>query len=56
MPKCSECKEDVDEVHRVRSRGKTRKLCDECAEITAEADEIAAEAENVIGDLMEYGR
>ena len=42
MPKCQECKEEVDEVHAFKVGGKRRKLCEDCLEIAEEQAEIAA--------------
>jgi protein-arginine kinase activator protein McsA len=51
---CQECKEEVDELIRVRVGRRTRKLCEQCAELAREEAEIAGEAEGVVRGMMEY--
>lgn len=51
---CQDCGEEVDEIVRVKVGRKTLKLCEECAEVRAEQDELAGEAESVMRDMMEY--
>ncbi len=55
MPKCQACKDDVDELHPVRVAGRNKRLCEECAEVVAEEQQIAEESESVIQGMMEYG-
>lgn len=52
--KCKECGEDVDQLVKTRSEGKTVKVCEDCADRLAQDAEIGREAEGVIGRAMEY--
>ncbi|MCP4498441.1 MAG: hypothetical protein GY822_00545 [Deltaproteobacteria bacterium] len=52
--KCTDCKEDVDEVTPVKVGRRTLKLCEDCLELSEEQDEIAGEAQSVIQGMMEY--
>lgn len=54
MPVCHECREQVDEVVSVKVGGKTRKVCEECAERLREEDEIAEQSESVVQDMMGF--
>lgn len=54
MPKCQECKEDVDELEVKKIGGKRRKLCEDCLELAEEQAEIAAMGEAAMQDMMEY--
>jgi hypothetical protein len=51
---CQECGEEVDEVFRMKVKGKMRKLCEECVEVIQEEQEIASEAQGMMRNLMEY--
>ncbi len=52
--KCQECKEESDDIVSVKVGRKKRKLCPECLEIMQEEEEIAAEAEGAMKEMMEY--
>ena len=54
MPKCQQCGEQADEVFAISVEGRRRKLCEECHEEAQEQAEIAAEAQGVMRNLMEY--
>jgi hypothetical protein len=54
LMKCQRCKEETDEVFRVKLHGRTKKVCEECLEIIREEEEIAAEAEGAMQSMMEY--
>ena len=54
MPICKECKDEVDELVRVRVEGKTRRYCEDCADRIREQAEIAEASEGVIQDMMGY--
>ena len=41
MPVCRECEDEVDELVKVKVEGRTRKLCEECADRLREEMEIA---------------
>ncbi len=54
MPKCKNCKEEVDELVYVKVRGRRKKVCEDCAEIIQEEQAIAEESEAVIQQMMGY--
>ena len=54
MPKCKGCKETVEELHPVTIEGKTKRLCEDCAEIALEKAELAEESEAVVQRMMGY--
>ena len=54
MPVCKECGEKVDELVRVRVNGRTRRVCEDCAEVLLEQQQIAEESESVIQDMMGF--
>jgi ribosome-binding protein aMBF1 (putative translation factor) len=54
MPVCKECGEKVDELVRVRVGGRARRVCEECAEVLQEQEQIAEESEAVVQQMMGY--
>jgi len=54
MPECKECGEEVDELVRVRVAGRTKKLCEDCADREREKEEIAEQSESVVQGMMGY--
>lgn len=54
MPMCKGCGDEVDELVTVRVGGKTKKLCESCADEAREADEIAEASEAVVQQMMGY--
>lgn len=54
MPTCKECKEDVDELKIVKIDGKSRKICEDCADRLAEEGAIAEESEAVVQGMMGF--
>ncbi len=54
MPICKSCGEEVDEVTTVTVAGKKKKLCEDCADLAREQDEIAEASESVVQDMMGF--
>ena len=54
MPTCKGCGEEVDELQAVRVGGKTKKLCEDCADAAREQDEIAEQSEAVVQQMMGF--
>jgi ribosome-binding protein aMBF1 (putative translation factor) len=54
MPVCKGCGEEVDELVSVKVDGKTKKLCESCADEAGEADNIAQESEAVVQNMMGF--
>jgi len=51
---CKECGEDVDTLVTVKVGKKARKLCEDCAGLLREEDELLAGAESAMKSMMEY--
>ncbi len=54
MATCRECKNEVDKFVTVKVSGKAKKLCEDCADRTREAGEIAEASEGVIQGMMGF--
>ena len=54
MALCKSCNDDVDELVRVRVRGKVHKVCEDCADRMREEAEIAEESETAVQNMMGY--
>ncbi|MCB9593389.1 MAG: hypothetical protein H6719_11715 [Sandaracinaceae bacterium] len=54
MPECRECEDEVDELVKVKVGGKTKKVCEDCADRLREEMEIAEASESVIQDMMGF--
>lgn len=51
---CKSCGEEVDELVSVSVNGKTKKLCESCADEARESDAIAEESEAVVQKMMDF--
>lgn len=54
MPTCKSCGEEADELLPVKLEGKTRKLCEDCAERAVEEQSILEESEAVVQNMMGF--
>ena len=54
MAICKGCGEEVDELVSVKVQGKTKKLCEDCAERANEQDAVAQESEAVVQNMMGF--
>jgi hypothetical protein len=54
VPKCKECKEEVDEVHTIRVGTNKKKICEECMEELHEQGEIEDAALEAMQSMMGY--
>ncbi len=54
MPVCKQCQEEVDELVSVKIAGRTRKVCEDCAERLEQEDAIAEESEAVVQSMMGF--
>jgi hypothetical protein len=54
MAVCKSCGDEVDELVSVSVAGKTKKLCESCAEEARESDAIAEESEAVVQNMMGF--
>jgi hypothetical protein len=54
MPVCKGCDNEVDALKSVKVNGRTKKLCEDCADRIAEEGAIAQESESVIQGMMGF--
>jgi ribosome-binding protein aMBF1 (putative translation factor) len=54
MPTCRECNDDVEKLVTVKVAGKSRKVCEDCADRLREEGEIAEASEGVIQGMMGF--
>jgi len=54
MPICKGCGEEADELVSVKVAGKTKKLCEDCAERAATDEAVAEESEAVVQNMMGF--
>jgi len=54
MPICKECKDEVEELKAVKVDGKTKKLCEDCADRAAEGAAVAEQSEAVVQQMMGF--
>jgi ribosome-binding protein aMBF1 (putative translation factor) len=54
MPTCKECENEVDALVSVKVDGKTKKLCEDCADRVREQAEVAEASESVVQGMMGF--
>ena len=54
MPTCKECDNEVDALVSVKVAGKTKKMCEDCADRVRENAEIAEQSESVVQNMMGF--
>ena len=54
MATCKGCGEDVDTLIAVKVAGKTKKLCEDCADRAREEGEIQEASESVVQNMMGF--
>jgi ribosome-binding protein aMBF1 (putative translation factor) len=54
MATCKQCGEEVDALVSVKVAGKTKKVCEECADRAREEAEIAEQSESVVQGMMGF--
>jgi ribosome-binding protein aMBF1 (putative translation factor) len=54
MPTCKGCGNEVDELKSVKVAGKTKKMCEDCADRIAEEGAVAEASEAVVQDMMGF--
>ena len=54
MAVCQMCKDEMDEVFRVKVNGRVKRLCEDCADRVREEMEIAEESESVVQGMMGF--
>jgi len=54
MATCKSCGEEVVELVTVKVGGKSKKLCEDCADRAREEAEVAEASESVVQDMMGF--
>jgi ribosome-binding protein aMBF1 (putative translation factor) len=54
MATCKGCGEEADELQVVKIDGKSRKLCEDCADLAREQSDIAEQSESVVQSMMGF--
>lgn len=54
MPTCKSCNNEVDELKTTKVAGKTKKLCEDCADRIEEEGSILEESEAVVQNMMGF--
>jgi ribosome-binding protein aMBF1 (putative translation factor) len=54
MAVCKECGDEVDSLLGVKVDGKTKKMCEDCADRAREAGEVAEQSEAVVQSMMGF--
>lgn len=54
MPTCKGCDDEVDALVSVKVDGKTKKLCEDCADRARESAEVAEQSEAVVQQMMGF--
>ena len=54
MAECKVCSNEVDRIVSVKVAGKTKKMCEDCADRAREEGEVAQESEGVVQRMMDF--
>jgi ribosome-binding protein aMBF1 (putative translation factor) len=54
MPTCKQCGDEVDTLVSVKVAGKSKKLCEDCADRAREQAEVAEQSEAVVQNMMGF--
>ena len=54
MPTCKECEDEVDKLVSVKVDGKSRKVCEDCADRMREQAEVAEASESIVQGMMGF--
>jgi len=54
MAECKHCGEDVENLVTIKVDGKSKKVCEECADVVREQSDIAEQSESVVQQMMGY--
>lgn len=54
MATCKECENEVEALVSIKVDGKTKKMCEDCADRIRETAEIAEESESVVQNMMGF--
>ncbi len=54
MATCRECDDEVEKLVTVKVAGKSKKMCEDCADRARENEEIAEQSEAVVQNMMGF--
>jgi ribosome-binding protein aMBF1 (putative translation factor) len=54
VPQCKSCGEEVDELVAIKVDGKTKRLCESCADQQNERETIQQDSEAVVQNMMGF--
>ncbi|MCC6902487.1 MAG: hypothetical protein IT377_26180 [Polyangiaceae bacterium] len=54
MPTCKGCGDEADELVSMKIDGKTKKLCESCADEAREGEAVAEQSEAVVQQMMGF--
>ena len=54
MATCRECQDEVERLVTVKVSGKSKKMCEDCADRARENEEIAEQSEAVVQNMMGF--
>jgi ribosome-binding protein aMBF1 (putative translation factor) len=54
MAHCKSCDSEVDSLVSVKVAGRTKKVCEDCADRAREQEEIAEQSESVVQGMMGF--
>jgi len=54
MPQCKSCGEDAEELVSVKVNGKTKRVCESCADLENEQEAIRQDSEAVVQNMMGF--
>lgn len=54
MPQCKSCGEEADELVSVKVNGKTKRICESCADQENEQEAIRQDSEAVVQNMMGF--
>lgn len=54
MAVCKQCGDEVDSLVAVKVDGKSKKMCEDCADRAREASEVAEQSEAVVQNMMGF--
>jgi ribosome-binding protein aMBF1 (putative translation factor) len=54
MPACKACGQEVDELVTVKVSGKSRRVCEDCADRAKEQQAVQEESESVVQQMMGF--
>ena len=54
MPTCKQCGDEADALVTVKVDGKTKKMCEDCADRAREQGEIAEASESAVQNMMGF--